>query len=149
LLNARGNREGPDLVANLSSPGKSENGQVFAGFGLAAAGGVFSNVAGGVADGRFHVITMRFDEARSWIALRVDGVETHVGPVNTYLNSGSGDTALAVGGGPVLRYGEVVGVAEEMLGYVAEVIIASGTTGTPQEDAALATYLSRKYGLTY
>ncbi len=104
--------------------------------------------AGGWNDGMFHVVTVRRENAKSAIYLRVDGVETSAPLTETSPKSATYAGVGYVGGYPLWPLEGPSFVASPLDGMIAEVIRAQ-TSGTPSELAALEQYLRAKYAFTF
>jgi Laminin G domain len=97
-------------------------------------------------DGKFHVVSVRRDNAQQAAFLRVDGEETRS---NTPLNRdepANGDAAR-IGGIAVRPSQGAPGVTYPLAGLIAEVIEAE--VADAADLAGLATYIRDRYGLTY
>jgi hypothetical protein len=154
LYNAGASPVGAWLVANLgattdagASVGRLAGGIIFGMFGGSERRGAQTPTTGWN-DGKFHVVTLRRDNAQQAMFLRVDGSETRsetaIDPAsvtqNVYAQIGGVWNPGSEGAPP--------GVDFPLDGMIAEVIEVQ-TVPSSSESAALASYVNDKYALTF
>jgi hypothetical protein len=141
---------GPWFIANSVGGSAGLNSVVYAGnraFWAPINGGVWSST-NGWNDGQFHVFAMRYDATSGTMSVRTDGIETQSKPGVPLSSSGSYPIYPAIGG--VLHYDTNPKYIENPLkGYIAEVIVAEYTFGSPTEVAQLNNYLQNRYNLAF
>lgn len=106
-----------------------------------------ASAADGWNDGKLHSFGLRIGKAIGGVAVRVDGVQWGQ---TTAIDTSQSGSILMIGGRSCLWCDAGPTPIEEPLeGYIAEVVMALDTPGTPTQIAQLSAYFQKKYGIPF